>query len=351
MLPVTCKEEEQRGRQVATIRDIAERAHVSAMTVSRVLKKSGYVSVEKCRRIEEIIKEMDYRPNRVARTLASNKSEIIVAVVPDIENAFFTEMVKGTQEIAAANNYNIILCDSRGLIEKEKADSNFAIEHMADGLLLFCPRAEDEFLSSMAKRIPLVVVDRKVDDPSVDQVYLDNKEGARMAVGYLIAQGHRRIGLMEGPSNVLANQRRKIGYREELKNNGIALDSNLIVDGLFSFDGGVAALDKYLLLKKRPTAVFSTNDWMALGMIQRAHERNIRIPEDISIIGFDDITLSRLINPALTTIRHPKVEMGQVAAYMLLTKLEEDVIVPKLKLENELIIRNSVIDISSRRKS
>jgi DNA-binding LacI/PurR family transcriptional regulator len=347
MLPVTCKGDSR----VATIRDIAKRAQVSAMTVSRVLKKSGYVSEEKRRRIEDVIKELDYRPNRVAQTLASNRSEIIVAVVPDIENAFFTEMVKGTQEIAAANSYDIILCDSRGRIEKEKADSNFAIEHMADGLLLFCPRAEDSFLSSMSKRIPMVVVDRKVDDPAVDQVYLDNKEGARMAVGYLVAQGHRRIGLMEGPSNVLANRRRKIGYCEELKNNGIALDNSLIVDGLFSFDGGAMALDQYLLLKKRPTAVFATNDWMALGMIQRAHERNVRIPEDLSIIGFDDITLSRLINPALTTIRHPKVEMGQVAAYMLLTKLKEGVVVPKLKLKNELIIRNSVMDISSRKKS
>jgi LacI family transcriptional regulator, repressor for deo operon, udp, cdd, tsx, nupC, and nupG len=320
------------------------------MTVSRVIKKSGYVSAEKRLRVEKAIKDSDYRPNRIARTLASNKSDIIIAVVPDIENAFFTEMVKGTQEVTDANGYNIILCDSRGKIDKEKADVSFAMERMADGVLLFCPRADDEYISGVSKKIPLVVVDRKVEDPDVGQVYIDNKEGARLAVEYLISQGHRRIGLMEGPSNVLANRRRRLGYKEALRKHGIAVEDELIVDGLFSFEGGTKALDRYLMLKRRPTAIFSTNDWMALGFIQRAHERDISIPDDISIIGFDDIILSRLINPSLTTVNHPKVEMGRVAAYQLLSKLNAKVEIPLLEMKNELILRNSVKKIRAARR-
>lgn len=343
MVAVTCKEE-----KVATIHDIAELAGVSAMTVSRVIKGSTYVSEEKRLRVEKAIKKLDYHPNRVARTLASKRSDIIIAVIPDIENAFFTELVKGTQEVTDLNGYNIILCDSRGQVDKEKASINFAMERMADGILLFCPRVDDEYLSSISKQIPTVVVDRKVKDKKVDQVYIDNKEGAQAAVEYLISQGHRRIGLMEGPSNVLANQRRKEGYKAALRSHGISIDEKLMVDGLFSFSGGAMAFTQYMSLKNRPTAVFSTNDWMAIGFIQRAHEWDVSIPDDISIIGFDNIILSGLINPSLTTVRHPKVEMGKAAAYLLLKKLNVNVEIPTLEMKNELIIRNSVKNIKNK---
>lgn len=333
---------------MATIHDIAELAGVSAMTVSRVIKGSAHVSEEKRLRVEKAIKQLDYHPNRVARTLASKKSDIIIAVIPDIENAFFTELVRGTQEITDLNGYNILLYDSRGQIDKEKASVNFAKEMMADGILLFCPRVDDEYLSSINKKIPMVVVDRKVKDKTVDQVYIDNKEGARVAVEYLISQGHKRIGLLQGPSNVLANQRRKEGYKSALRKHGIPIDERLIVDGFFSFSGGAAAFAQFMSLKHPPTAVFSTNDWMAIGFIQRAHEWNVSIPEDISIIGFDNIILSGLINPSLTTIRHPKVEMGQAAAYLLLKKLNVNIEIPNLEMKNELIIRNSVKNIKDK---
>lgn len=327
---------------MATLRDIARKANVSIMTVSRVIKNSGYVNKDTRRRVEAAIEEMDYRPNEIARSLVNSRTNNIMLIVPDIENMFFCEMLKGTEKILRQHGFQSIFADTEGQIKDEKEFADRALSHMVDGIIFYCPRADSTYLESISTKIPTVVVDRRVQSELVDQIYIDNKLGAMRAVDYLFQNGHRKIGLIEGPENVLANLRRRDGYVSALQKHKIAPDEKYIFSGDFSFENGQAAFAYFSALPDRPTAYFATNDLMALGFIQQAQDNDVSIPGDLSIIGFDNISISRLISPQLTTVNNPKHRMGALAAYRLLNKLGESIEIPKYDLTNELVIRASV---------
>lgn len=327
---------------MVTLRDIASRANVSVMTVSRVIKNSGYVGKETRARIASAIEEMDYRPNEIARSLVNSKTNNIMLIVPDIENMFFSEMVKGTERILREYGFQSIFVDTDGIVQNEKLFSERALSHIVDGLIFYCPRVDGEYLAKICRKIPAIVVDRKVNSEAVDQIYIDNKSGSVRAVDHLIHNGHRKIGLIEGPDNVLANLRRKAGYMTSLHKNGISERVEYIFSANFTFEDGQEACKYFLGLKDPPTAYFATNDLMALGFIQEAQENNVSIPGDFSIIGFDNISISRLISPPLTTVNNPKHRMGALAAYRLLAKLGVSVEIPEYELTNQLVIRGSV---------
>ena len=331
---------------VATLRDIAAKANVSIMTVSRVIKNSGYVNRETRKRVEAAIEEMDYRPNEIARSLVHSRTNNIMLIVPDIENMFFCEMVKGTERILRQHGFQSIFADTDGQIKLEKEFADRALSHMVDGIIFYCPRADGTYLESISGRMPTIVVDRRVQSNTVEQIYIDNKPGAARAVEYLLQNGHRRIGLIEGPENVLANLRRREGYVSALQKHRVPLDERYIFAGDFSFENGQAAFTYFSRLPDRPTAYFATNDLMALGFIQQAQDNSVVIPGDLSIIGFDNVTVSRLISPQLTTVNNPKHRMGALAAYRLLNKLGEAVEIPKYDLVNELVVRGSVRSIA-----
>jgi DNA-binding LacI/PurR family transcriptional regulator len=328
---------------MATLKDIALKANVSIMTVSRVIKNSGHVNKDTRKRIEAVIEELNYRPNGIAQSLVNKKTNSVLIIVPDLENFFFAEMLKGSEKILRHYGINVLYANSDGRIKIEKKLAERVLARMADGLILFCPRVEDDFLERTCRSVPTVVVDRKVRYESVPQIYLDNKSGAAKAIEYLFKQGHRKIGLIEGPENALVNLRRKEGYLAALRKHRIALNESYIFTGDFSFEEGQLAFDYFSKLSDRPTAYFSTNDVMALGFIQQAQENNVSIPGDMSIIGFDNISVSRLINPRLTTVNHPKSKMGELAAFRMLKMLGVEISnIPAYDLTNELIIRNSV---------
>jgi DNA-binding LacI/PurR family transcriptional regulator len=316
------------------------------MTVSRVIKNSGYVNKDTRRRVEAVIEEMDYRPNEIARSLVHSRTNNMMLILPDLENMFFCEMVKGTERILRQYGFQSIFGDTDGQIKHEKEFADRALSHMVDGIIFYCPRADATYLESISTKMPTVVVDRRVQSDLVDQIYIDNKPGATKAVEYLLQNGHRRIGLIEGPENVLANLRRRDGYVSALQKYRIPLDERYIFSGDFSFENGQAAFTYFWALPDRPTACFATNDLMALGFIQQAQDNNVAIPGDLSIIGFDNIAISRLISPQLTTVNNPKHRMGALAAYRLLKKLGESVEIPKYNLANELVIRGSVKSIA-----
>jgi DNA-binding LacI/PurR family transcriptional regulator len=331
---------------MATLKDIASRANVSIMTVSRVIKNSGYVGKETRKRVEAAIEEFNYRPNGLAQSLVTKKTNNVLIIIPDVENFFFAEMLKGSERILRKHGINVLFGDSCGRIDREKSLVDLAMSRVVDGVIAYVPRVDDDYLALVNKEIPLIVIDRKVRFDDVPQVYLDNWQGAIRAIDYLISNGHRNIGLIEGPESVLANLRRKEGYVSALKKHGITVDEEYIFEGDFSFEEGKEAFDYYYNLRTPPTAVFATNDVMALGFIQQAQEKNVSIPDKFSIIGFDNILFSRLITPQLTTVDHPKNDMGELAAYKLLKILGSDIEVPEFNLKNELIIRNSVKNIS-----
>ncbi len=330
-----------------TIKDVAKKAGVSMMTVSRVINNKGFTSVETRKKILEAIEEIDYKPNILARSLVTKESRFITIVIPDISNPFFAEMVKEAEDIARKNKYIILLGDTEGRKEIEKEYSEAAINRMSDGIILIAPRMEDKLIIKINDRVPLVLVDRPIAGKDIAQINSDDFSGAVLAVEHLIGLNHKRIGFLSGTRDIPAGLQREEGYIKTLKKNNIDIQSKLIVEGDWTFKSGRDALDRFISNDQASTAIFASNDLMALGLIQRAQEMNIKIPEDLSIIGFDDISMAVLVNPSLTTVRQPRLEMGKVAIELLINKLQKKSdIKNNILLKNKLIIRNSTGEIA-----
>ena len=325
-----------------TMKDVAKKAGVSVMTVSRVINKKEYIAVETRERVESALKELNYKPNINARTLVTKKTDFLGLIVPDIANPFFGDLVKAAEKIARERGYSVILGDSGGIPEAEEEYIEAFRGRMCDAIILIAPRVSDEVIREVNSTIPLVLVDRHMPDDDIIQVTVDNKFGAFSAVEHLISLGHRRIGFIMGPANVPNAYRRKAGYVEALKKSGIEIDEELIVQGDFDRETGARAFEVFNKLKNRPTAVFGSNDLMAFGFIEKAKEARLSIPKDYSVVGFDDIFLCALMEPPMTTVRYPIVEMGIVAIQDLLNSLEsKETARLKAKLKHTLIIRQS----------
>jgi len=326
----------------ATIRDVAKKSNVSLMTVSRVVNKKGNVSKATAAKVLKAIRELNYKPNITARSLAAKKSDFIAIIVPDISNPFFSEMMKGAEDFARENGYNIFLGDTEGKVELEKEYIDAAINRMADGIVLVAPRLENNLICEINDNIPLVIVDRSINKNDIPQIYIDNLRGAMSAVEHLINLNHKNIAFLSGPKDVQDSLQREKGYIMALKKHNIPVNPKLMLISDFSFEGGRDAFEKFFSNYPKPTAIFASNDIMAFGLIQRAHEMNVKVPKDVSIVGFDDILLSSLINPPLTTVRHPMLKMGIKAVELLVNKLNNKLDTKiSFLLENTLIVRKS----------
>jgi len=317
------------------------------MTVSRVINNKGFTSVETRGKVLEAIKEIDYKPNILARSLVTKESRFITIVIPDISNPFFSEMVKEAEDIARRNKYIILLGDTEGRKEIEEEYSEAAINRMSDGIILIAPRMENKLIIKINDRVPLVLVDRPIAGKGIAQINIDDFAGAVLAMEHLTGLNHKRIGFLSGTRDIPAGLQREEGYIKTLKEYNIDIKSKLIVEGDWTFKSGRDALDRFISNDQAPTAIFASNDLMALGLIQRAQEMNIKVPEDLSIIGFDDISMAALVNPSLTTVRQPRLEMGKVAIELLINKLQKrSDIKNNILLKNKLIIRNSTGEIA-----
>ncbi len=331
-----------------TLKDVAETAGVSIMTVSRVINQKDDIAKKTKEKVIKAINKLNYRPNKLARYLAIRKSDFITMIVPDISNPFFSEMIKSAENVARKNGYNIILGDAQGDAEIEKEYIHKAIEIRSDGILLASPRLEEKVINEINNIIPIVIIDRHISNDKVLQVYIDNFEGAFTAVEHLINLGHRRIGFLNGPKEVQDCLRREAGYRASLEKYKIPYDPELIIISDFEFKSGYNAFDTFMNMNPRPTAIFTANDIMAFGLIQRAHEKSIKIPENLSVVGFDDISMSEYINPPLTTVRHPRRGMGYEAVTLLIKKMvNENEILNSNKLKNVLILRKSTTKLNN----
>ena len=330
-----------------TLKDVAREAGVSLMTVSRVVNNKGDIAEATRENVLKAIEKLNYTPNRIARSLVVNKSDFIAIIVPDIANPFFSEMVKGAEKHARDMGYNIILGDTEGLVDNEIQCIDMAIGRKADGIILVAPRIKEEVICQINELVPLIIIDRYVPNEDVIQVYVDNLRGAKEAVEYLIELGHRRIGFISGPRDVGNSLRREEGYRRALAHHGIPLDPDLVVVGDFHYQSGYDSFDHFMQIEPRPTAIFASNDLMAVGVIQRARQRGLHVPRDVSVVGFDDIFLASVIDPPLTTVRHPMLEMGTRASALLVDRLDQrrDKQMKKV-LENKLVIRKSATTLS-----
>ena len=332
-----------------TIKDIAERAGVSMMTVSRVINNSGYVATKTRETIEQVIAELNYRPNLLARGLINKKSSFISVIVPDISNPFYGELTKGVETVARQHGYNIILSSAHWEESLEREHIEAALSRMAEGIILVLPKISSRIIAKYAQSIPIVLVDKYSTASTFGTIYVNQKRGVQLGIEHLISLGHTRIAYLSGSEYIYNSLIRQQGYESTLLKHGIPIDETIIFKGDFTFESGEQAFASMLKLPKRqrPTALFAASDLMALGFIRGAVRNSLRIPEDISIVGFDDIFLASVINPPLTTVRHPYIKMGQEAMKHLLCTLgvtEESAERPVL--ENTLIVRETTAPVS-----
>jgi len=314
----------QGGVIIVTIRHVAEHAHVSITTVSHVINDTRPVSDELRTRVLTAIDELGYQPNRLARSLRNGKTHILGMIAPDSTNPYFAEVARGTEDASFEHGYSLILCNSDNNLEKELIYTGVLTELQVDGVLFVAAGGSAESIRALQEQhIPVVVVDRELLDLGVDSVLIDNTGGGFLATQHLLELGHRRIGCITGPSELTPSANRVIGYRQALEASQIPIDKNLIIKGDFQFSGGCHAARQLLEMANPPTAIFASNDLMAIGAISVAHNMKRQVPSELSIVGFDDIALASYSNPPLTTIAQPRHEIGITALEMLLERIRE----------------------------
>lgn len=331
-----------------TIYDVAREAGVSMATVSRVVNNNPNVKPQTRKKVYEAIERLGYRPNAVARGLASKKTTTVGVVIPDISNAIFAEVARGIEDIANMYHYNIILCNADKRKEKEIRVVNALLEKQVDGLLFMGGAVTDEHLQAFkTANVPVVLCATTDEHGVIPSVDINHEEAAYDAVRTLIANGHRRIAMISGtlqdPSNGYA---RYHGYKRAIEEAGIPYDESLVRTGNYRYESGVEAVKYFLELPERPTAVFAATDEMAIGAIHSIQDAGLKVPENISVISVDNSRMASMVRPQLTTVAQPMYDIGAVSM-RLLTKLmkKEAVEQAKVILPHEVITRNSVGDI------
>ncbi len=309
---------------MVTIKDVAKRAGVSITTVSHVINKTRYVSDDLTESVYKAMHELNYRPNTLARSLRSGRTKTIGLVIPDISNLFFAEVSRKIEDKGFEYEYSVILCNTDDDPKKEKTYINVLLEKQVDGIIFISAGGtEENLMNPIDFGIPTIVADRDIQGATSDVVLVDNLKGGYDAVKYLFSLNHRRIGCISGPSPVTPSAQRLEGYKKALSKVNIKIDNLLIETGDFRFESGERAMRNLLKLSNPPTAVFACNDMMAMGAMRAVSDCGMNIPEDISLIGFDNIPLSKSVYPALTTIAQPIGEMADLIVEMLVTKISQ----------------------------
>ena len=327
-------------KQKVTITDIAERANVSISTVSRVLNDRGIVTQEKRQAVQAAIEDLNYRPNLFARGLAGGASHTIGVVTQDISGPFYDAILRGIRQGLSTSNYFPIFVDGYWQIKQEKQAIQTLLSRQVDGMVVLGGAIPEEELVQLSHKLPLIVVGRNLPSLADHCIYLDDFAGAYKATEYLLELGHRRIAHITG---ILSHQDavdRREGYLQALRDAGLTPDPDLIIEGDFMEQSGMLAVTM-LLTQGRPfSAIFSANDQMALGARLALYRRNLRVPDDISLVGFDDQPSAAYMTPPLTTVRQPSMEIGKVAAETILDILDGESAYASV-FPAELIIRES----------
>ncbi len=306
----------------ASIKDVSLAAGVSISTVSHVLNRTRYVSDGARERVQRAIAELDYRHNGLARSLRTRQSYAIGLIIPDVTNPYYPQIARGVQDAAAEAGYWVFVCNSDRRPEVEVQLLGALEERRVDGVILDASGAAAPLLTAIRRAaLPLVLVGSRIDEPDLDVVTVA-PNGGYAAVRHLLDLGHRRVALIGGPPAPGQHRPAKAGgYLQALAEAGIDLDEALIVPGDYTREGGAAAMQRLLATARPPTAVFAGNDLMAIGALAVARRSGRRVPQDVAVVGYDDIPEAATTVPALTTVRVPKYEMGLAAAGRLLERL------------------------------
>ncbi|WHY72051.1 LacI family DNA-binding transcriptional regulator [Fictibacillus enclensis] len=323
---------------MATIRDVAKQAGVSVATVSRVLNSNGYVNNETKKKVDEAIRQLNYKPNAVARSLYKKTSKTIGLIVPDIVNPFFPELARAVEDTAHKKGYNVFFCNTDENVEKEEHYLEILLQKYVDGVIVASNTLTAEKVKEL--NIPVVSIDRKIT-AEIPTVVVKNKEGAQKATSYLKEIGCERIAHLRGPHHIDNANERADGYLEEV-GSAPWFQSSYIADGNYVMKTAIQATLELLERHPEIDGIFAANDVMAIGAVKAAHRIGKKVPEELAIIGFDGISIAEATTPELTTIAQPIYDMG-TAVTDLLVKLIEKKPVERtfLELEVELIERES----------
>jgi DNA-binding LacI/PurR family transcriptional regulator len=332
------------GGSLVTIEDVARLAGVSNSTVSRVLNKKEYVKESTREKVFNAVGELGYKPSRIARSLRANVSQIIGLIISDIQNPFFTSLVRAVEDVAYSHNYSLLLCNTDEDPEKEKLYVELMLSERVSGVIITPTREYDCPVQKLLEmHIATVCVDRQVLDCETDSVVSDNVESSFKLVEHLIDHGHQRIGALFGPSDITTFRERLTGYRDAHSQYDLPVDESLIAQGIPKELEGYELANQLLDLPEPPTAIIAGNNLMALGAIHAIKDRKLSLPGDISIVSFDDREWAQLITPTITVASQPTYEMGREAAELVMRRLEnEDSPVEHVVLESEIIFRESV---------
>ncbi|MCA1621162.1 MAG: LacI family transcriptional regulator [Acidobacteria bacterium] len=350
----------QRGevKRPITLADIAAQAGVAPMTVSRVLNQSGYVHEETRERVLRVARALNYRRNGLARGLKRQRTDTVGLVLGDIANPFAAELARGVRERLDEHGYTLFICVSEHSAKEDLAAFDALADHRVDGLIVATRASKlgnDRLAELVGMGIPVVLVGRDFRHEGADLVAADNHKGGYEATEHLISLGHKHIGFIGITLTSGIGLRRFQGYLEALRDHGLAVEESLIVGGTGGTDEqmpgystesiGFEGMRQLLKLGRRPTAVFARNDFTAVGAVSAIKEAGLRIPEDIAIVGYDDVPLASHTSPPLTTVRQPTREQGRIAAEFLLRRTGSREPVPREEriLRCELVVRESTV--------
>lgn len=336
---------------MATIKDVAKLAQVSISTVSHVLNETWFVSEETARKVREALAALGYKPSAVARSLKTNKTHTIGMLTASNANPFFAEVIHGVEATCYKRGYHLVLCnsgcdDQASDLKKQTSYLKTLEEKRIDGLLVMSAHSDPAFFTLLENQSqwPMVNLDCHAGSGRAD-VIMDYPElGGYEATRYLIDQGHIEIGCISGPRKLSPSSERLAGYHRALDEAGIPVRNHWVVEGRLTADSGYQAACQFLNQEERPSALFVGNDLMAMGAMCALQSHGLRVPDDVSVIGYDDIELAAFTSPPLTTIHQPKAELGQLAANTLIDRIENPGIEPAVKtLRSTLVERQSVI--------
>lgn len=331
---------------MTTIREVADKAGVSPTTVSHVVNKTRFVSEDVRGRVLDAMHALNYRPNALARSLRRGETHSLGLILPDSANPFFAEVGHVIESVAFERGYSVILCNTENNLEKENLYTEVLENNQVDGLIFVASGGNHEAISQIVDNgLPLVAVDRDMGTLEVDTVTTDHYHGGLTATRHLVELGHTVIGCITGPSNLSPSAARVTGFRAALEQAGLDCPDSRIVRGDFHPSSGYAAAMHLLKANPRPTAIFACNDMMSIGVIRAAAELGLRVPADLSIVGFDNIELASYTTPPLTTVHQPKLEIGRLAVEQVLERMQ----IPALAPRHTVLAPSLVVRASTRR--
>ncbi|MGW5361575.1 LacI family DNA-binding transcriptional regulator [Actinopolymorpha pittospori] len=327
---------------MATIYDVARRAKVSASTVSRVLNGKQSVDAILAERVREAARDLDYRPNALARSLRRSQTHLWAVLVSDINNPFFTALVRGVEDVAQRSRYSVVLCNSDENPDKEASYIAAILAEQIAGVIISPTNRSGHLRQLLDADVPIVAIDRKARGARVDTVTVDNTEAAELATNHLLSEGFVRIACITGPRDISTAEERLEGYRRALRAAGREYDPRQVRYADFREQGGYTAMAELLDHTPRPDAVFATNNLLTVGALECMVDRGVRVPDDVGVFGFDDVPSATLIRPPLSTITQPTYDIGRTAAELLLRRIADPSRPPTLSvLPTHLHVRAS----------